>query len=218
MTSPPLLDRLSPDDRRTFIQRAVRRRYRPGETVFHEGDPGQTLHVIAKGRAMVYVVTPQGDSAALAVLGPGQCFGELAIIRDGTRTASVVAVDALETLTLQQATLAELPGNYVIQRYLIEALAEQVGRLTTRVLDAHFASAEQRVVRRLREAMRLFADSPDGAVDVVPLTQQQLADLAGTTRPTVNRVLRELEEDGTIALGRGRVVILDMARLERRAR
>jgi CRP-like cAMP-binding protein len=219
MTGPSLLDRLSPEDRKEVIKASVRRRYRAGETVFHYGDPGDTLHLIVKGRAMVQVDTPMGESSTLAVLGPGQSFGELALLGDGVRTASVVAFEPLETLTLVSGEVERLRTAYVaIQRFLIEGLAEQVARLTGRLMDAQFATAEQRVVRRLAEAMRLFSDSPGELEPMIPFTQQELADLAGTTRPTVNRVLRELEEAGTISLGRARVQVNDVERLQKLAR
>ena len=218
MKQESLLERLSPDDRKAVIQAATRRKYRAGETVFHEGDPGRTMHLIVKGRVIIYVVTRNGDNAAVAVLRPGQCFGELAMFGGGLRSASVVALESLETLTIQHDRLDDHRWAQVVQRYLVESLAEQVGRLTARVLDAHFATAEQRVVRRLSEAVRLFADPPIEEVDTLSMTQQQLADFAGTTRPTVNRVLKDLELDGTISLGRGRIHIEDLARLDRLAR
>jgi CRP-like cAMP-binding protein len=215
----PLLDRLTPSERSEVLRVAVRRRYKANETVFHYGDRGDTLHLIVRGRAVVQVDTPDGDTATLAVLGPGQCFGELALLGSGFRSASVTAFEDLETLTLFSDEVERLrSSNVAVQRFFIDGLADQLARLTQRLMDAHFATAEQRVVRRLADAMRLFADPPADVETTIPFTQQDLADLAGTTRPTVNRVLRELEEAGTISLARGRIHVIDEARLNELAR
>lgn len=219
MAATNLLDRLSPEDRQMVVKSATRRRYRSGDSVFHAGDPGDSLHIIAKGRAAVQVLTPLGETATVVVLGPGQCFGELALIGEGVRTASVVAVEALETLALNRQEVDRLQAtNVAVQRFMIEVLADQVARLTARLMEALFSSAELRVVRRLAEAVRVFSDSPDALVATVPVTQQELADMAGTTRPTVNRALQELQKAGIITLGRGKVEIHDLAALDRKAR
>ncbi|HEY0518827.1 MAG TPA: Crp/Fnr family transcriptional regulator [Ilumatobacteraceae bacterium] len=206
-------------DRRAVVQSAVRRRYRKGDSVFHAGDQGDSIHLIVKGRVAIQVVTTAGDTATLNLLGAGESFGELALVSDGIRSATVVAIEPLETLTLSHRDVDHLrDANPAVQRFLIDVLADQVARLSRRVMEAHFVSAEQRVVRRLADTTRLFADSGDAVAATVPLTQEQLAGLAGTTRPTANRVLQELAAHGIVAIGRGRIDILDHIALDRRAR
>jgi CRP-like cAMP-binding protein len=201
------------------VQSAVRRRYRKGDSVFHAGDQGDSIHLIVKGRVAIQVVTTAGDTATLNLLGAGESFGELALVSDGIRSATVVAIEPLETLTLSHRDVDHLrDANPAVQRFLIDVLADQVARLSRRVMEAHFVSAEQRVVRRLADTTRLFADSGDAVAATVPLTQEQLAGLAGTTRPTANRVLQELAAHGIVAIGRGRIDILDHIALDRRAR
>ena len=201
------------------MQSAVRRRYRKGDSVFHAGDQGDSIHLIVKGRVAIQVVTTAGDTATLNLLGAGESFGELALVSDGIRSATVVAIEPLETLTLSHRDVDHLrDANPAVQRFLIDVLADQVARLSRRVMEAHFVSAEQRVVRRLADTTRLFADSGDAVAATVPLTQEQLAGLAGTTRPTANRVLQELAAHGIVAIGRGRIDILDHIALDRRAR
>ncbi|MCU1392013.1 MAG: Crp/Fnr family transcriptional regulator [Ilumatobacteraceae bacterium] len=218
MDDASLLDRLSEADRRAVIQTAVRRRYRKGDTVFHAGDQGDSMHLIAKGRVAIQVVTLTGDTATLNVLRVGETFGELALLSGALRSASVVALEPLETLALSSRDVNDLrEANPAVQRFLIEVLADQVARLTRLVMEAHFVSAEQRVVRRLADATRLFADAPDERSRTVPLTQEQLAGMAGTTRPTANRVLQDLVGLGIVAIGRGRVEILDQHALDLRA-
>jgi CRP/FNR family cyclic AMP-dependent transcriptional regulator len=214
-----LLDRLSEADRRVVVQTAVRRRYRKGDSVFHAGDQGDSIHLIVKGRVAIQVVTISGDTATLNLLGAGESFGELALVSDGIRSTTVLAIEPLETLALSRRDVNDLRDtNPVVQRFIIEVLADQVTRLSQRVIEAHFVSAEQRVVRRLADATRLFAETADTLATIVPITQEQLAGLAGTTRPTANRVLQDLAGRKIIAVGRGRIEILDHDALDRRAR
>jgi CRP-like cAMP-binding protein len=204
-----LLDRLSPDDRARILQIGVRRTYRKGAHVFHAGDPGDTLHLILKGRVAVQVDTSRGETAVLTFLAEGACFGELAMVRGGVRSASVVALEPLETLTLSRSDLDEIHDDgRVVQRFLIEVLASQVSRLTERVLEAQDVSAEQRVVRRLAVVAVAF-DRGTRPV-VVPITQTVLAGLADTTRPTANKALVRLASSGVVRAGRGSIEVLDL--------
>src|SRR6266508_4408267 len=131
---------------------ARRRTFARGEVVFHERDPADSLHLIEKGRFAVRVTTPLGETAMLAIRGPGEAF--------------------------------------------------DVG-------------AERRVLRRLRDLATVYGDGSETVT--IPLTQEDLAGLAGTSRATVNRALREEESRGTVKLGRGKTIVLDLAELTRRA-
>ena len=162
MREQPLLERLTESDRRIVVQAAVRRRYRKGDSVFHAGDQGDSLHLIVKGRVAIQVVTANGDTATLNLLGPGETFGELALVSGGIRSATVMAIEPLETLTLSRTDVNVMRDtNPAVQRFLIEVLANQVARLSGRVMEAHFVSAEQRVVRRLADATRLHRSNRD---------------------------------------------------------
>ncbi len=97
---------------------------------------------------------------------------------------------------------------------MVRALANRMGRVTRQVLDALYLPAEVRVIRRLHELSELYRFEADGCVAV---TQETLASLAGTSRATVNRVLRQEERRGTIRTARGKITVLDRYRLRRRA-
>jgi CRP-like cAMP-binding protein len=103
-----------------------------------------------------------------------------------------------------------------VERLLVEALSTRVGRLTGHLVEALYEPVEVRLVRRLLSLTRTYPDT-DGKI-TVPLTQEDLASMAGTTRPTANRVLKELEDAGTVAVARGRIEVLDVDALERSAR
>ena len=193
------------------------RRFARNEVVFHEGDPGDTLHLPATGHLAVRVATPLGDVATITVLGPGEVFGELALVTGRHRTATVVALEPATTLALSRSQFDALrEASPDLDRFLIDLLAADVGRLSEQLLEALYVPVEKRVIRRL---VRLTGQYGEGAAGtVIPLTQEDLASMAGTTRPTTNRVLREAEAAGAIRVGRGRVEILDPGRLAGAAR
>lgn len=214
----PVLAELPEDDRRRVLQAARRRRYARHEVIFHEGDPGDTLHLIAKGRVAVAIATPLGDTTTLTVLGVGQFFGELALVgNEPVRTATVAALEPTETLTLRQQQFDELRRDHpTIDRFLVAILAEQVKRLSTQLLEALFVDAETRVLRRLLDLAQEYGEGLPGTV--IPLTQEDIATMAGTTRPTTNRVLRDAEAAGAIRTARARTEIVDPSILIRWAK
>ncbi len=207
-----MLDRLGPDSRRVLN----RRRYRKGDTLFHEGDAGDSLYLVDRGRVAIRVTTTLGDVVTLTVLGPGDVFGEQALlVAQATRTASAVALEAVEVLTLHRRDFVALRRGDSIDSMLVELLAAQVRRLTERLQEALFVPADRRVARRLTELLEVYGFG-DGTAEI-PLRQDDLASMAGTTRPTVNRVLRRLEDDGVVALRRGHVTVVDVVALRRAA-
>lgn len=210
-----MLQALPEDDRRRVLAAARRRRYARREVLWHEGDPGDTLHLIDSGRIAIRVGTALGDTATVTVLGPGDVVGELALVggEPGRRTAGAIALERTETLVIHHDAFEELRRDYpTVERFLVLVLAAQVKRLTNHLLDALYTPADTRVARRLVELSVVY----DG--DDIALTQEDVATLAGTSRATVNRVVGELEEAGAVELQRGRIRVVDDDRLRRRAR
>jgi CRP-like cAMP-binding protein len=208
---------VEPDEVRAVLALARRRTFARGEVVFHRGDPADTLHLVVKGRFDVRVTTRFGDVVALGIRGPGDAFGELALVTGGERSATVSALEPGETLSLRRDAVERLTREApAINVALVRLLGEQVARLSELLVEAHTVDADTRVARRLLELADVYR-AADTAVEV-PLTQEDLAGLAGTSRATVNRVLRGLEREGAVALRRGRTVVLDPAALGRRSR
>lgn len=214
----PLLDNLEVELRRRVIGRARRRTFARNEVVFHEGDPGEAIHVITSGHVAIRITTAMGERVTLTVLGPGEAFGELALLApDSSRTATAVAVEGLDTFSIHRRDFEELRREDPrVERLLVDALAARVSRLSGHLIEALHEPVEVRVARRLLDLAETYR-SANGQVSI-PMTQEDLASLAGTTRPTVNRVLRELEDAGAISIGRGRVEVVDLGSLERQAR
>jgi CRP/FNR family cyclic AMP-dependent transcriptional regulator len=213
-----LLGGLTADEQRAVVASMVRRSFRKDDTLFHEGDPGDSLLIVERGRVAIRVSTPMGDVATLAILGRGDSFGEQALLdASAVRTASAIALEPVEVRMLHRRQFDELrEAHPSINQLLVDLLAAQVRRLSAHLLDALYLPVEQRVLRRLNDLSTLY-DSGTQPI-VIPLRQDDLASLAGTTRPTANRVLRHLERDEIIALHRGQVHVLDRVGLTTRAR
>jgi CRP/FNR family transcriptional regulator, cyclic AMP receptor protein len=214
-----MLQVLGEEERRRLLSASRRRRFARNEVVFHEGDPANALHLLASGHVSVRVATPGGDSVTLAILGPGQTFGELALLGGhARRAATVTALEPCETLSLQRERFEALRHDHPrLDRLLAEILADEVRRLDARLLEFLYLPADKRVLRRLASLGKMYG-GPDRQPVVIPLTQDVIASLAGTSRPTTNQALRALEAAGVIAIGRSKIEILDPAALLRRAR
>lgn len=199
---------------RTVLAAARRRTFGRGEVVFHDGDPADALHLIVRGRFAIRIVTPVGDTVTLAIRRPGEAFGELAVVSDDPyRSATVESLDSGETRAIRKPEFEALRHDHpAVTNVLIALLADEVRTTTGRFVEAVTVDAERRLLRRLLE----LVDEADG--DTVQMTQDDLASLAGVSRATANRRLRAEERNGALALSRGRITVLDRARLERRAR
>ena len=143
---------------------------------------------------------------------------ELALVsEDAVRSAAVVALEPSETYSIYHLDFVRLRERHQsVNIVLLTLLAGQVLRLSERLVEALYVEADTRVLRRVRDLSVLYGDGSGHAV--IPLTQENIAELAGTSRATVNRVLREEEERGTLELGRGKTVVFDPEALSRRAR
>jgi CRP-like cAMP-binding protein len=187
--------------------------------VFNEGDPGETLHLVRVGRLAVRLSTELGESATLRILKPGDAFGELALLGpsgDHRRTATVTSLERAETLALPRRAFVSLCGDYPqVERLLLALLVERVDQLSQRLLEALYVDVERRVFRRLAELVDIYSEG--SATPVIALTQDDLAGLAGATRPTVNQVLQRLASQGVVTLHRGSITVRDVPALRRRA-
>jgi CRP-like cAMP-binding protein len=209
---PSLFDALPEEDRRDVLRVARRRRFTRKEVVFHEGDPGDTLHLVVKGHVAVRITTPLGDEGILRVLGPGQVFGELALIDPAPRAASVVAITPCESLSIHSDHLTELRQRHPpVDDLILAAVVGELRRVSALLVEAMYLPVEKRLHRRLLDLASLFGDT-------IPLTQTELAQLTGATRSTVNRVLQVAEEAASVRVRRGRIEVLDQEALERRSR
>src|SRR4249919_1901671 len=126
------------------------RRYRAGETIFHEGDPGDAMHVIASGRAKISIESPEGEEAILVTLGPGEVFGELVLLDGAPRSADAIAVEPTVTYILTLPDFGPLiANNDAFRSAILHNLAQELRRLTVHVSELHFLDLAGRLASRL---------------------------------------------------------------------
>ena len=147
----PLFADVPAEDVRRLLSIARRRTYRKGEVVFHRDDLAESLHLVLRGRFAVRITTSLGESALLDVLGPGDAFGELALLLpDARRSATMEALEEGETRSVFRDDFARLqiehPG---VKDVLLRLLAQQLARASDRIVEAHYTDADSRVRRRL---------------------------------------------------------------------
>ena len=213
-----LLADVPSDEVRELLQIARRRRFARNEVVFHRDDPGDALHLISRGRFSIRVMTPLGQVATIALRGPGESFGEMALLSDeARRSATVTALEEAETFSVTRGDFGRLRQRHpAVNELLLHFLQNEVRLLDERLLEALYVPVEKRVLRRLVELAALYPAGENEAL--ITLTQESLAELAGASRATVNQVLREEERRGLIELLRGKTRVLDVEALARRAR
>lgn len=190
-------------------QSGRRRTFDRGDIVFHREDPGDSLHRVERGRFAARIITPVGDVATISLIGEGEIFGVLAVIGpDHHRTATIVALERSETLAIPASVFQQLAERHPAIRTAMERLvAEQLAKTSNRLVEALYTPVAGRVRNRLEELAEMYGDPHAGEV-VIPLGQEHIAGLAGTTRETVNRILKQEEARGTLRLSRNRIVVI----------
>ena len=183
----------------TWRKQMTRRRFGRDEVLFREGDFGDTLHVIERGRVLIQVSTVRGDKTSLSVRGPGDVLGELAMFGDGRRTATVIALERTETLMLTHASLDQLRlEDPRVDRFLAELLSDKLAEVTDQMMEMLFVRVEKRVLRVLARLADAF-ESGTGPTTVM-IRQEDLAAMVGTRRQTVSKPLKDAEVAGAISL------------------
>jgi len=215
---PRLLQGLPPDEHRKLIERAKNRSYAVGEIVYQEGDPADTFHIVLDGRLAVTVTSPDGRELTFAIIERDEIFGELALLTaEGHRSATVRALETTDTLVIHRGDFEHLRQRHrAFSELLIEILRLRVVRLSVQLEEALYLPVQTRILRRLVELARSYGGGRVPAV--IPLTQEDIAGLAGTARATVNRILRAERSRGTVSLEKRRITVLDLDSLVRRAR
>src|ERR687887_2950929 len=210
----PLFSELATGELDRISRVAVPRSFPAGVRVFHEGDRSDACYLVRSGDLRVTREHPDGRAIALATLGPGDLFGELAMLDGQARSASVETLSDSELLALPAADvrrlLADHPG---ISVKLIAALTKRLRETNERVARQSFQTVPSRVAGVLSQliAEETTAESHQGVT--VRMTQADLAQLAGTSRESVSRFLATLERAGVVSVGRGRVTVLEPRRL-----
>ena len=198
--------------------RLRQRRFRRNEVIFHQGDPGDSLHIVGEGAVKIVLPSLDGEEAILATLRPGDFFGELALLDGAPRSATAVALDQATTLSLPRDAFVELlDQDRGLRDALLAGLAHELRRVTGHVEELHFLDLAGRLATRLARLAR----EADPAADRVrldwPYTQSDLAAMIGGTRQSVNRLLSELVAAGLVTVESEALVIPSVDALLRSA-
>ncbi len=196
------------------------RRFKKNETIFHQGDPGDSLYIVESGAVKIVLPSPEGeDGAIIATLGRGDFFGELALLDGSPHSATAVAAEPTNALVLQREPFEQLIDTEpLLRKALFAGLVGELRRLTGHVEELHFLDLPGRLASRIVRSAR-DAD-PERTTDVRldwPYTQSDLASMIGGTRQTVNRLLADMVAQGLIVVERDSLLIPDLDRLARAA-
>ncbi len=198
------------------------RRYRRDEVIFHADDPGDSLYIVATGSVKITLSADDGtEPAILTTVGPGGFFGELALLDGAPRSATAVAMDAVETMVLRREAFDRLvDSERGLRRALLTSLATEIRRLTAQVEDLHFLDLPGRLARHLLREVNM--DGERAGTDEVrlpwPYTQGELAGMIGGSRQSVNRLLADFVAQGLLRFEGDDLVIPDPRRLAASAR
>lgn len=195
-------------------------RLQKGEVLFHEGEPGDRLYVVIEGKIKLGQTSADGRESLLAILGPSELLGELSLFDPGPRTATAAALTDTTLMGLgHQALRPWLAGRPEVAEALLKALAQRLRRTNEQMADLVFSDVPGRVAKTLLELGEKFGRPlPDGIHVTHDMTQEELAQLVGASRETVNKALADFAARGWIRLESRSVVLLEPGRLDRRAR
>jgi CRP-like cAMP-binding protein len=216
----PLFVNMDPEASRTLLASMEPVQVARGEVLFHEGEPGDRLYVIRSGKIKLGRRSSDGRENLLAVLGPGEMFGELSLFDPGPRTATAPGVSDAVVMELGHHDLIPwLEQNPTVAKHLLGALGRRLRRTNEALADLVFSDVPGRVAKALLDLSTRFGQQTDEGVRVAhDLTQEELAQLVGASRETVNKALADFAARGWVRREGRAIVLLDLDRLERRAR
>ena len=216
----PLFSALDDEAATALSASMAETRLHRGDVLFHEGDSGDRLYIVLDGKVKLGRSAADGRENLLAVMGPGQMFGELSLFDPGPRSATVTAVtDATFASLSHEDLLRWLEGRPTVARSLLNQLAARLRKSNDVVADLVFSDVPGRVAKALLDLADRFGRSADDGVHVHhDLTQEELAQLVGASRETVNKALADFASRGWIRQEPRSVVIMDIDRLGKRAR
>jgi len=216
----PLFDALDDEDARALRRQMAEVKLSRGEHLFNEGDDGDALYVVLDGKMKLTRAAADGRENLLSVIGPGEMFGELSLFDPRPRTSTASAVtDAVLAALKHQALTPWLRERPEVSLHMLRALAQRLRRANDMTADLVFTDVPGRVAKNLLDlADRFGSKEADGLHVHHDLNQQELAQLVGSSRETVNKALADFAARGWLQVSPRSVLILDAERLRKRAR
>ena len=201
LQSVPIFSDLSASDLNKIAERMVLRAFTKGQMILLEDDLGQTFFVIGGGSVKITRLSDDGREVILAMLGESDFFGEMSLLDGAGRSANVVALEAAEVLTLARNDFLEILQEYPkISISLLEELTQRIRKSDQQIESLSLSDVEQRIGITLIRLAEELGTIKRGSVKIKNLPyQQDIANMAGTSRETVSRTFKLLEEKGLVA-------------------
>jgi CRP/FNR family transcriptional regulator/CRP/FNR family cyclic AMP-dependent transcriptional regulator len=196
----PLFEGVSAEDRAALARAATLRTYRRGETIVQQGQPGDAFYVLVRGRVAVAIVAPDGREVVLNTLGEGDHFGEMALLDDAPRSASVIAQEKSDLAILSRAVFLDLlKTNFVLTRALLTAFSARLRRANATIEGLASLDVKSRLARYFRELAATRGRKAGGGWSVVVRpSQREIADTIGSSRETVSRTMTQMAAEQLI--------------------
>ncbi|TAK20313.1 MAG: Crp/Fnr family transcriptional regulator [Chloroflexota bacterium] len=216
LASAPLFSAFSATELATLAAQSRRRHYDDRDVVFYFGDPGNGLFIVLAGTIKIAVNAPDGQETMIALLGAGECFGEMAVLDGQPRSATASAMEKTETLFLPRTGfLAFLEQHRDAVHKIILLLARRLRETDEHVADLVFHDVYGRLAKRLLHlAEHRGQKNASGRIEIdLPLTQQDLANLVGASRESVNKAMKDFRAKGYVTVMQQRITVNDRAAL-----
>lgn len=215
----PLFADLAPGELQSLAARARRRAYQAEEVIFYQDDPGESFFAIASGMVRIVLPSVQGQEAVLVLLGPGEFFGELSLFDGQPRSASAIAMGPTETIViLRDDFLSFLQEHPRAALTVLAVLSRRLRRTDELIGDAIFLDVPTRIAKKLLELADTFGEEVEQGVEIaIRLRQQDVANMVGASRESVNRFLALMEGRGLIHMEKQRITVLRPEELRRTA-
>jgi CRP-like cAMP-binding protein len=214
----PLLAGLTDEDREALAAAVSRRRYRKGDIVMQKEEPGHALFIVEKGAVRIYVPSAQGNDLILAVLGQGDFFGDLSLLDGRPRSASAAVTSETTLLMLERSDfIALITRRPASAMAVLEAVAGRLRETDEMASDLAFLDVAGRLAKRLLDLASQHGVQRSGGVLIdLAITQEELANMIGVTRESVNRNLSDFRTLGLISSQGRKIIVRDADGLRRR--
>lgn len=203
-----------------LAEKAVHRKYRKGNVIFVQGEQGDRCFAIVNGSVKISAYHPDGREAVMAVLGPGDVFGELSLFDDAPRSADATAIEDAELLSLNTGAVTEAIRTHPdLGLALLRVLGRRLRHTNEALQDIAFFDVPGRVARRIADLAETHGEATDeGVLIELPLSQENLAQMVGATRESVNKALSLLKRRGLVSRVGRRYLVSDVEKLRSRAK
>ena len=211
----PLFGQLSDDERDRLVTYMRLARYPRGTTLFEKGDPGSNMMLVLRGQVKVCTHSEEGKERVFALFGPGEFFGEIALLDGAERTAAAVTIDPVELLVLERRDFIPfLERHPEACMRLLGVLCQRLRRTSQQLEEFMFLEGETRIAKRLVRLAESFGREVEDGIRIERrLSQQQLGDMVGMSRESMNKQLGQWRRDDLVRLSHGFITITDLDRL-----